>query len=119
MIANSEFIIMLKQGETDQEVIQRVIGLNDNTLEYVTGADPGCGVMKFGNKIIPFDNKLPKDSLLYDIVNTDFHEKIRKKKLSGKQKKTIKAELGGHDVPSDPDFDLPIGEDNKLDIYAV
>lgn len=119
MIANSEFIIMLKQGETDQEVIQRVIGLNDNTLEYVTGADPGCGVMKFGNKIIPFDNKLPKDSLLYDIVNTDFHEKIRKKKLNGKQKKALKDEFEGHTVPSDPDFDILIGEDEKLDIYAV
>ena len=118
MIANSEFIIMLKQGETDQEVIQRVLGLNDNTLNYVTGADPGCGVMKFGNKIIPFDNRLPKDSLLYDIVNTDFHEKIRRK-LSGKERKQLLCEAADHPVPYDPDYSLPTGEEDRIDITTI
>ncbi len=118
MIANSEFIIMLKQGETDQEVIQRVLGLNDNTLTYVTGADPGCGVMKFGNKIIPFDNRLPKDSLLYDIVNTDFHEKIRRK-LSGKERKQLLCEAADHPVPYDPDYSLPTGEEDRIDITTI
>ena len=118
MIANSEFIIMLKQGETDQEVIQRVLGLNDNTLTYVTGADPGCGVMKFGNKIIPFDNRLPKDCLLYDIVNTNFHEKISRK-LSGRQKKELLREASEHSVPVDPDYDLPTEEENRINIEDV
>lgn len=119
MIANSEFIILLRQGDSDVEVIQRVLGLNNNTINYVMGSELGCGVMKFGNRIIPFDNTIPKDCLLYDIVNTDFHEKVRKRKLSGKQRKELRKEATEHPVPYNPMFDLPTREEERIDIADV
>lgn len=115
MVANSDFVIMLRQGETDKEVIQRVIGLGDNTLEFVTGAESGCGVIKFGNKIIPFENRLPKNTVLYDLVNTNFYEKWTKKK-----KKILKSDVESLGFVSDPDQTMMIiPEDKKIDLTDI
>ena len=37
-------------------------------------ADPGMGLIRFGDKIVPFDNTMKKDSELYQLFNTNFHE---------------------------------------------
>ena len=34
--------------------------------------------IKCGTTIVPFDNRISKDSKLYDLYNTNIHEKIRK-----------------------------------------
>lgn len=116
MVANSDFVIMLRQGETDKEVIQKVVGLNDNTLEFVTGADPGCGVIKFGTKIIPFENKLPKNTILYELVNTNFYEKWTRKK---RKKLTSETASLGIDIGEDEEPIMVIPDKKKLDLYEV
>ena len=50
---------------------------------------PGCGLLKFGEKYIPMDARMPKDSLLYQLFNTNFHEKVR----SGRRKKQFASEM--------------------------
>ena len=37
-------------------------------------ADPGMGLIRCGDKIVPFDNTMKKDSELYQLFNTNFHE---------------------------------------------
>ena len=32
------------------------------------------GLIRFGDKIVPFDNTMEKDSSLYQLFNTNFHE---------------------------------------------
>lgn len=113
MISNSEYIVLLKQGEMDMEVISRVLNLSDNVLDYVVGADKGCGVIKFGTKVIPFSNVIPKELALYELVNTDFHEMAdRKKKADFRELKKELEELEGQD--GEPEGWRHSGEDRRL-----
>ena len=43
-------------------------------LKYVNGVESGTGLIRFGKKIIPFDNVMDKGSELYRLFNTSFHE---------------------------------------------
>jgi hypothetical protein len=70
------------------EILRDVIGVTDHLLQYVYNAPNGCGLLKFGDRYIPKDNRLPKESLMYQLYNTNFHE-IQKQK---KKKKTIRKE---------------------------
>lgn len=76
MLANSEFVTLLNQANVDLEELVGVIDISAPQLTYVTNAESGTGLLKFGNKIIPFDNTIDKDSRLYKMYNTNFHEKL-------------------------------------------
>ena len=43
-------------------------------MKYIDGADPGNGLVFFDTKIVPFDNEIPKDNVLYRMFNTNLHE---------------------------------------------
>ena len=40
----------------------------------MTNAKVGSGLIKCGDKVVPFDCELPKDNLLYALYNTNFYE---------------------------------------------
>ncbi len=48
---------------------QCTIGENERQL-YVTNSGPGEGLIVYGNVIIPFIDKFPKDTMLYKIMTT-------------------------------------------------
>ena len=89
MLHNSDFTALLCQHEAEQEILGNVLGISDTLLSYVDNSFPGCGLLKFGEKYIPMDARMPKDSLMYQLFNTNFHEKVRAKKL----KKMVSAEM--------------------------
>lgn len=72
ILSNSEFVVMLKQSESDKELLSKLFNLPEATLKYVENCPPGTGLMKFGNKIIPVDERIPKKSPLYKMFQTDF-----------------------------------------------
>ena len=37
---------------------------------YVTNADAGCGLIKYGSALVPFINRFPKDNELYRLMTT-------------------------------------------------
>lgn len=76
MVANCEYVCILKTEPLDQVELKRVLNLSDTQLKYVTNNQKGTGLFKFGPDIIGFENRIPKDSLLYSLFNTDIHEKI-------------------------------------------
>ena len=78
MLANSEFVAILKQANTDAEKIAEVVGVSESQLEFVSNAPSGMGLIKCGNAIIPFDNTIGKDTELYRLYNTNIHEKNSK-----------------------------------------
>ena len=78
MLANSEFVAILKQANTDAEKIAEVVGVSESQLEFVSNAPSGMGLIKCGNVIIPFDNTIGKDTELYRLYNTNIHEKNSK-----------------------------------------
>lgn len=82
MISNSAFKCLLDQGDCDQETLKDLFHLSDQQMTYVVNAEKGTGLIQFGSKIIPFDNRVEKDCSLYDVYNTDFHEIIEEKRKS-------------------------------------
>ncbi len=84
MLANSEFLMLLNLKESEREALEEDLGISSNLIQFISTSTPGCGLLKFGNKIIPCDGRLPKDSVMYNLFNTNFHElamKIRKKSV--------------------------------------
>ncbi len=78
MLANSEFVALLKQANTDSSRMAEVIGVSEAQLKFVTNTSSGMGLIKCGNVVIPFDNTIEKGSDLYNLFNTNIHEKIAK-----------------------------------------
>lgn len=79
MLANSEFVALLKQANTDSAKMAEVIGVSDAQLRFVTNTQSGMGLLKCGSVIVTFDNQIGKDTGLYSLYNTNPHEKIQNK----------------------------------------
>ena len=58
MLANSEFIALLKQANMDSQELSRVAGIPEAQLKYVNGCNSGMGILKHGEVIIPFDARV-------------------------------------------------------------
>ena len=89
MLNNSEFTALLGQHEAEREVLGNVLGISDALLEYVDNSFPGCGLLKFGEKYIPMDARIPATSLLYRLFSTNFHEKVKLRKLKKQAAKEL------------------------------
>ena len=76
MLDNSEFFYILKQqSNADADRICDFIGgVTDELKRYVINAEPGTGLLKHGNVVLPVDNRFDKNEL-YQLLNTNFHEK--------------------------------------------
>jgi type IV secretory pathway VirB4 component len=72
---NSDFIYMLNQAQGDRQILAKQLGISPHQLSYVTHSNAGEGLMFYGNIIIPFSDRFPKDTgVLYEIMNTNFTE---------------------------------------------
>ena len=89
MLCNSEFLMLLNLKENERHLLETELGISPNLMQYISNPDCGCGLLKFGNRVIPCDGRLPKDSAMYQLFNTNFHElaKIRKNRVKGEVKK--------------------------------
>ncbi len=39
-------------------------------MSYITNADGGCGLIKYGSALVPFVNRFPKNTKLYQLMTT-------------------------------------------------
>ena len=76
----SEFVVLLKQANTDSSKMAEVIGVSEAQLRFVTNTASGMGLIKCGSVVIPFDNQISKDTDLYRLYNTNIHEIIEQRK---------------------------------------
>ncbi len=70
MISNSEFVIYLKQSPKHHDRLLE-LGLNETELKYLYKAPTGHGIIKYGNKKVYFDMEIPKNNLIFDLLQTD------------------------------------------------
>lgn len=70
MLSNSEFVVMLNQAASDREKLARLLNISSEQLSYITNADAGCGLIKYGSAVVPFVNRFPKDTELYKLMST-------------------------------------------------
>jgi len=67
---NSDFILMLNQAGGDRQILAKQLGISPHQLSYVTQANAGEGLIFYGNTIIPFVDRYPKDTETYRIMTT-------------------------------------------------
>lgn len=70
MLSNSEFIVMLNQSPNDREDLAELLKISKEQQVYITNAQSGCGLIKYGASIVPFVNKIPEDNLIYQMNTT-------------------------------------------------
>ena len=67
---NSDYIYMLNQAAGDREILARKLGISPHQLSYVTQSGEGEGLLFYGNVILPFQDRFPKNTRLYSIMTT-------------------------------------------------
>lgn len=67
---NSEFVMMLNQAAGDRAELARRLNISKHQLSHVTQSGEGEGLLYFGNVIIPFVDRFPKNTELYSIMTT-------------------------------------------------
>lgn len=78
MFFNSEYYVILRQkGEALKTITER-FDLTEQLSSYLRKEEKGAGLVVAGDTIVPFNNPIPKNTLLFDLVNTD----AKKKKAS-------------------------------------
>ena len=70
---NSDFIYMLNQASRDRQILAKQLNISPTQLSYVTNSNEGEGLLFYGNVIIPFVDRFPKNSL-YKIMTTRLEE---------------------------------------------
>ena len=70
MLSNSEFVVMLNQAAGDREKLARLLNISNEQMSYITNADAGCGLLKYGSALVPFINRFPHNTKLYELMTT-------------------------------------------------
>ena len=70
MLSNSEFIVMLNQAASDREKLAHLLNISNEQMSYITNADAGCGLIKYGSALVPFINRFPQNTKLYELMTT-------------------------------------------------
>ncbi len=76
MLSNSEFVVLLQQKKTDLDKLIELFNLSPSQSSYLQTGEKGTGLIVSGRKIIPFDRRVPKDSAIYKLCQTDFRREI-------------------------------------------
>ena len=70
ILENSDFIYMLNQAAGDRKILAKQLNISPHQLSYVTHSGEGEGLLFYGNVILPFVDRFPKDTELYRIMTT-------------------------------------------------
>ena len=70
MLSNSEFVVMLNQAASDRGQLAKLLNISNEQMSYITNADAGCGLIKYGSALVPFINRFPQNTKLYQLMTT-------------------------------------------------
>ena len=70
MLANSEFIVMLNQASTDRIKLAELLNISELQMNYITNVDAGCGLIKVGSALIPFQDRMNRNTKIYRLAST-------------------------------------------------
>ena len=58
------------QASGDRQILAKQLNISPHQLSYVTHSGEGEGLLFYGNVILPFLDRFPKDTELYRIMTT-------------------------------------------------
>ena len=74
ILENSDYIYMLNQAPGDRQILAKKLNISPHQLSYVTQANEGEGLLFYGNVIVPFVDRFPKDTEMYRLMTTKPNE---------------------------------------------
>jgi len=70
MLSNSEFMMMFNQSPADREELSKLLKISPTQMSYITDSEEGSGLMLMKSKVIPFRDKFPRNTKLYNMITT-------------------------------------------------
>lgn len=70
IINNCTFVYMLSQSPNDRDALAEIYSISDSQLPFITNGGCGQGLIYNGKNIIPFIDKFPEDTKLYQAMTT-------------------------------------------------
>lgn len=67
---NSDFLYLLNHAPGDREIICEKLRISPKQAEYITNAEAGEGLIIYGSMILPFIDRFPTNTRLYEIMTT-------------------------------------------------
>lgn len=67
---NSDYVCMLNQASGDRQILAKQLNISPHQLSYVTHSGEGEGLLFYGNVILPFVDRFPKETELYRVMTT-------------------------------------------------
>ena len=67
---NSDFVLMLNQAAGDRAILAKQLNISPQQMKYVTHTEAGEGLIFYGNVVLPFVDRFPKDTELYRVMTT-------------------------------------------------
>ena len=61
---------MLNQAPSDGESLANLLNISSEQMSYITNAEAGCGLIKYGSALVSFINRFPKKTKLYQLMST-------------------------------------------------
>ena len=61
---------MLNQAAGDRAILAKQLNISPQQMKYVTHTEAGEGLLFYGNVILPFVDRFPKDTELYRVMTT-------------------------------------------------
>ena len=90
LVSNSEYFIILRNSTKDSTALVEFFeNVPPSQIDVLSQADPGTGIIRFGDYIVPLDNRMEKDNPLYEMYSTNLHEKQAMKEQKGKKKRKV------------------------------
>ena len=74
ILENSDYICMLNQAPGDRQILAQKLNISPHQLSYVTQANEGEGLLFYGNVIVPFVDRFPKQTEMYKMMTTKFSD---------------------------------------------
>lgn len=71
MLGNSSCVTMYQLTADDINIVSDMYGLSEKQLKHVSAtSEAGNGLMRVGGNIIPFNGRIPKTNILYNLMTT-------------------------------------------------
>lgn len=70
ILENSDFVYLLNQAAGDRVILAQRLSISPQQLGYVTNSGEGEGLLFYGNTIVPFVDRFPKNTKLYRVMTT-------------------------------------------------
>lgn len=70
ILNNTSFALMMSSSYEDRENFEEWFRIPESQMSYITNAHKGMGLIYTDTTILPFNDKYPKDTILYSVAST-------------------------------------------------